>query len=864
MSNNNDVIDQLQAELEQLRKENRQLQSALVNEQGSEQAFLEYWQQKLSGQASYELLQQAHTALCERLSVDSSNLFFNDPVNKCLRVKLCYPPLPQKELYNVNYQHDSLSWLVGQMTQGKPFRCNQLDDFPAEAANERQIMKDLGVKSALCVSVRQETNLLAVLDLSERKRPRHWTDEEVYLSQQFAQLLYRVVLSLPESQGFVSEEILTSLLNLSQIGYMVWERGLGLVQFQKLPDEKIDTSQWLERQQLPSEYLHPDDTELFLSKFQQCLEDGKDFDIKVRSAATDGGWRWIKVHFQATALDEQGKPKRIIATYIDVTQFVEQQRLLEEAWRKASMADLAKSQFLARMSHEIRTPMNAIIGMAHLLESTSLDARQLDYLSGISVSAKDLLSIINDILDFSKIEAGKLEINCFDFNLDKLIDDLALIFDTPAAEKQLEVIYDIDAEVPRYLVGDAERLKQVFINLIGNAIKFTEKGHIILKARVERCETQQVQIAFSVTDTGIGMSDESLAQLFQPFMQADGSITRRFGGTGLGLSICKRLIELMGGSIAASSCEEGGTSFHFTLPFQYGVIDSPVSSITAEDLSQMRALVVDDNDIARVVIAETVAGLGLQTESIDSGKEAVKRVYEAQNDPRQRYDIIFMDYLMPELDGITAAQLIKGNKEIPYSPTVVMISGHDYNELRDNTGLQAIDAFLHKPVSQSRVFDTLAELFGKGDVCEKKLSIDDSESEALINGMKALLVEDNAVNQKVAVGILAKKGVEVDVVENGQQALDLLAEKNRQDFEVILMDMEMPEMDGITATRRIRNNPDWAGITIIAMTANAIKGDRERCLEAGMDGYISKPISPALLYRTLASVKLGEQLPVEE
>ena len=609
--------------------------------------------------------------------------------------------------------------------------------------------------------------------------------------------------------------------------------------------------------QFHSYFTDPEQADLGVKK---TFEEGKvtDFELVMKSKTGDE----TEVSYNAIVYTyEKGQVRGVFAAARDISESKRVEKELKKAKKAAEAATRAKSEFLANMSHEIRTPMNGVIAAADLALSEKLSPKVEHYMKIIHSSAYSLLEIINDILDFSKIEADKLKLEKRSFWLDDVLCSVMDVFFHKAVEKKIEIVVDIDPDTPKALIGDSLRLQQILKNLVDNAIKFTDRGGVIVVGvKISEESSAQVILKFFVKDTGVGIAPEHLPKLFKPFSQADTSTTRKYEGTGLGLCICKQLVNMLDGNIWVESELGKGSVFTFTATFGRQITQRQKKLIVPPDIKGLNVLVIDDCAVSRDIMQKMLESFGFRAESVSSGEESLNILKENQT-RKEPFELIMIDWLMPGLDGIETSRKIREELKLTI-PIILMTAFGKENEklAAESVG---IDCFLTKPIYQSELFNAIMDAFGKEARITTRPEIPIITKASIykkrLKGIRILVAEDNTTNQEIALAILEGAEIVAEIADNGKKAVEAV---QRGRFDGVLMDIQMPEMDGYEATRAIRKDPKYKSLPIIAMTAHAMEGDEEKCLEAGMDGYISKPINQDRLFHTIwKSLKHTKRLP---
>ncbi|MFQ2242409.1 PAS domain S-box protein [Aeromonas dhakensis] len=643
--------------------------------------------------------------------------------------------------------------------------------------------------------------------------------------------------------------------DVAELGIWSWELGSNALSWNNRMFELYDLPLTLREEGLNYQHwanrVHPDDLAATTASLNRAVAGTGIYDPVFRVMQDNGDHRVIQAGAKVER-DSSGQALRVIGFNRDITAQTELESRLLYAKEQADAASQTKSSFLANMSHEIRTPLNAVLGMLQLIQYTELTARQLDYVVKAHSAANSLLGLLNDILDYSKIEASKLQLDLHPFDIELLMRDLAIVLDGNQRQKEIEVMFDIDPHLPNLLIGDSMRLQQVLTNLAGNALKFTIKGQVVITMALLARHEQTVTIRVAVTDSGIGISAHQLERIFESFTQAEASTTRRFGGSGLGLVICKRLLKLMGAELRVESEPGRGSRFWFDITLAQAAPQS-LKEACPDMAPPPYILVVDDSELAAELLQRTLLQLGWQAELVHSGAEAVRRVGEARALGRP-FDIVLMDWSMPGMDGLNAAAQIRQQAGQDPAPGVIMVTayGHEVFTESHQSGATPFVSLLTKPVTPKQLAEAIYQALNGQDVAPAL----PAQHTRRLSGLTLLVVEDNLLNRQVACELLSCEGARVLLAECGRDGVAMVLQQ-APSFDAVLIDMQMPDIDGLEATRQIRAHPQFANLPIIAMTANASEADRQLCLAAGMNEHVGKPIALEQLVSTLLA-QLGK------
>jgi two-component system sensor histidine kinase/response regulator len=797
-------------------------------------------------QAAPRILQ----SVCETLGWEYGALWRVDPTAGALRCVVAWHPDDRGVALAAEAQLARLKpseGVAGRVwSRGEPVwipDLRQETDLPGALA----AVED-GLRTALGVPVRRQESVLGVLEFLSEAIP----EPDVGLIEMLTTIASQIAQYIEHKR---TEEELAMLFESSQDmlaiadfeGYLLrvnpaWEKTLGWT-----ADELTSRPY--------KDFVHPDDQDATVAEETSLTEGVSTLLFDNRYRCKDGSYRWMS--WNATPVVKQGL---IYCSVRDVTELKRVSAALHEAREAADAASQAKSDFLANMSHEIRTPMNAVIGMAELLRDTPLSADQREYVETLNHAAESLLGLINDVLDFSKIEAGMLELAPVEFHLREALENSLRTLGLRAHQKGLELVCRVAPDVPEVLIGDAPRLRQVIVNLVGNAIKFTDHGEVLLQVEHEVSRVGETVLRFVVSDTGIGIPADKQAVIFEAFAQADGSTTREYGGTGLGLAIAGRLVGMMGGAISVRSDPGRGSHFSFTCRFGRPAIVAERPR-PPESLRGLRVLVVDDNATNRRILEEMLSHWDMQPKAVSGGKAALEELERAveQDEP---YPLVLLDGNMPEMDGFAVAERIKRDPRL-VGASIMMLTSSARPGDRARCLELGVASYLSKPVKRSDLFDTIVEVLTRHP--SRRALPPRPAAVPLAEGhrrLRVLVAEDNVVNQQVVMGFLDRAGHAAVVVRTGNEVLGAL---ERHDFDIALMDVQMPELDGLETTEAIRRKerPTGGHLPIVALTAHVVKGDEERCLEAGMDAYVPKPLRARELFSAMETALERARRPPE-
>jgi PAS domain S-box-containing protein len=761
---------------------------------------------------------------------------------------------------------DMLPWWMCKMRAGETISIEDIRALPPEASAERAILEPQGIKSLLVLPVMGGTELVGFVGLDNVTSTGAWREEDVDLLRVLAEIIGNALVRrrmerlLEEERALlaqrveertaelrISQERLHMALESTEDGLWDWDVPTGACYFNPRWFAMLDYGPEELRHHFSTweSLIHPDEKAGVQAALQRhFVGETPIYEIEHRLKRKSGDWCWVLTRGKVVARDEHDAPLRMVGTHVDITVRKEAEAALRRAKEEAEIATRTKTTFLANMSHEIRTPLNAIVGMTGLLLDTPLTPEQQDYAETVRTSSDALLALINDILDFSKIEAGHMQLETQPFELRECVEEALDLVAAQAAAKGLDLAYQFKQATPPTLRGDVTRLRQILVNLLSNAVKFTERGEVVVNVSGSHIEDDVYLVHLAVRDTGIGIPANRLDRLFKSFSQVDPSTTRVHGGTGLGLVISKRLTELMGGSISVESTVGEGTTFYVT-------VRATAEPATRRDYLQdvsprlmgKHLLIVDDNETNRTILIKQSETWGMQPHAVASAEEAMRWLHSGQH-----CDLALLDMQMPYINGLQLAQAIR-DASLAHTPSLVLLSslGHQL----ERSQMELFAAILTKPVKAAQLHATLVRVLN-GEAVQRRRSSSEPPIDPLMahqHPLRILLAEDNVVNQKVALRMLERLGYRADVVANGLEVLEAL---QRQPYDVVLMDVQMPELDGVAATRAIRERDEPARQPwIIAMTANAVQGDREAYLDAGMDDYLSKPVRVSSLVESL-------------